>query len=270
MMRKFFVRLSLVVLVVVSGWSSGAGAVPVITNGLVASYSFEGNLNDDSPAAAHGVPNGGVGFGQGISGQAASFDGVNDYIVLPSHSSRSFYSGDFTVSYWINTSQWGNTFDARCCGEWGYSLGGGAGGPGFGVFAQGGPHAITSSTINLLDSNWHMVTGIRQGTTARLYIDGAIEATNAIPLIDVGGSNPVYLGRRYLSPENPDPWLQGNLDELVIYNRALSPTEVSTLYSAVPEPSTALLLGLGLLGLGIKTRRQPRGASHSGDGRASS
>ena len=37
----------------------------------------------------------------------------------------------------------------------------------------------------------------------------------------------------------------------------------------IPEPSTALLLGFGLVGLGIKTRRR-RGASHSGDGRASS
>ena len=234
-----------------------AGAVPVITNGLVASYSFEGNLNDDSPAAAHGVPNGGVGFGQGISGQAASFDGVNDYIVLPSHSSRSFYSGDFTVSYWINTSQWGNTFDARCCIEWGYSMGGGAGGPGFGVFPQSGPQTGAYSTINLLDSNWHMVTGIRQGTTARLYIDGAIEATNAIPLIDVGGSNPIYLGRRYIHPsQDPYPWLEGRIDELSIFDRALSPTEVSTLFSAVPEPSTALLLGIGLSALAVRREKR--------------
>ena len=36
------------------------------------------------------------------------------------------------------------------------------------------------------------------------------------------------------------------IDDLYIYDRALSPTEVSTLYSVVPEPNTALLLGMGL------------------------
>ena len=48
--------------------------------------------------------------------------------------------------------------------------------------------------------------------------------------------------------------LNGTLDDVYIYDRALSPAEVATLF-AVPEPSTALLLGIGLAGLGMRTRR---------------
>jgi len=41
---------------------------------------------------------------------------------------------------------------------------------------------------------------------------------------------------------------------LYIYDRALSGSEISTLYSPIPEPSTALLVGLGLVGVGVRRR----------------
>ena len=45
----------------------------------------------------------------------------------------------------------------------------------------------------------------------------------------------------------------GQVDDVYIYDRALSPTEVNTL-ATVPEPSTALLLATGLLGLATRRR----------------
>ncbi|MCK5231891.1 MAG: hypothetical protein KAR13_16585, partial [Desulfobulbaceae bacterium] len=50
-----------------------------LTNGLVAYYPFDGNASDQSGNNNHGVENGGIQYKQGISGDSASFDGVDDY-----------------------------------------------------------------------------------------------------------------------------------------------------------------------------------------------
>ena len=44
-------------------------------------------------------------------------------------------------------------------------------------------------------------------------------------------------------------------DDIYMYDRRLSVSEISTLYTAaIPEPTTGLLLGLGLLGVAVRRR----------------
>ena len=48
----------------------------------------------------------------------------------------------------------------------------------------------------------------------------------------------------------------GVIDDVYIYDRALSPSEVQALYSVVPEPSTALLVMIGLSALANRQARK--------------
>jgi hypothetical protein len=99
-MRKFAL---LVLVAVVSGWSSGATATPVITNGLVAGYEFTGNANDVSGNGNHGVVHGATlttdRFGNANS--AYAFDGVDDYISVATDSSILGGFPDFSLSLWL-------------------------------------------------------------------------------------------------------------------------------------------------------------------------
>ena len=116
-MRKSVVLLSLVV--VFSGWSSGASAVP-ITNGLVAGYEFSGNANDVSGNGNDGVVSGATlttdRFGNANS--AYSFDGVDDYISAADSPTLDFSSSYLTVSAWVNPAAFTRGTYERIVGRW--------------------------------------------------------------------------------------------------------------------------------------------------------
>lgn len=81
------------------------------------------------------------------------------------------------------------------------------------------------STAAPTPSKWIHVAGTFDGTTAKLYIDGVLNNTATASLTP--NTRPVYLGRRFT---NSSHVLDGKLDEVAIYNRALSGQEILDRY----------------------------------------
>jgi cysteine-rich repeat protein len=85
----------------------------------------------------------------------------------------------------------------------------------------------TQSTGDLLDGTFHHVAGTWDGSTLRLYVDGVLQSSAALssPQASSGGLEIGYwygTARRFV----------GTLDELAIYQRALSPSEIQAIVSA--------------------------------------
>ena len=91
---------------------------------------------------------------------------------------------------------------------------------------------VNSTAVDINDGNWHFVALVRDGTTWRLYIDGAQRDSDVGTPSAVGDPNPTVqiIGNSAAAAAFS---LGGELDDMAIWNRALSATEINTtLYNA--------------------------------------
>jgi hypothetical protein len=181
-----------------------------------------------------------------LPGNALSFDGVDDYVSVPYSSSLA--PGTLSVSAWVCQNDWASFTDSGIVvsktENGGYALdfnypttGGGAHTCLFWICRPSG-YTIITAPIGALSSGWHHFAGTYDGQFVKLYIDGVEKAST-----DCGStanirylySNALFIGAEPGTgsslPWDPD-FFVGKLDEVQIFKRALTATEVATQYNA--------------------------------------
>lgn len=168
-----------------------------------------------------------------------------------------------TISAWIRTSNadedmaivsWGSNVASQ---KWNFRTQDDNGTAGA-IRAEVNGGFIVGST-NVVDGEWHHVaiTWENDGTPniqdAKLYVDGLLEGVSASlsRSINTASDDDVIFGNDQSNRE----WI-GDLDELQIYDEALSALQIRGLAGIVPEPTTAILGLMGLAGMGLRRRRQ--------------
>lgn len=211
-------------------------------NGLVAHYTFDGNANDSTNNVNDGTEFGNVNYVEGVLGQAAQFSSDADYVLIPHQDNITFPLGtDYTTSVWFN-SDFSDPADVANGQKIFFK----------GIAGIGANYALEMYTYNgteyiYLNSDtrikmdhpvntWtHAVSLYRSSTdTFEMYING-----QKIPLDRESthnfetGSNPLTVGGK--TPHTDSNSWNGKVDDLRIYNRALSEAEIQTLFSEVPN-----------------------------------
>ena len=161
-----------------------------------------------------------------------NFDGTNDFIDVGSFSLN---ANAGTVSAWIKSS---NTSDFQMI---------------IGKFVSGSRQVqfrtetngkirlilYKSSTVNslldstgtVLDGNWHHVAFTYNSSGINLYIDGSASGSNTTNITPVQASTDNFMiGARKIS--TPEKFFNGSIDEVAVWNTALTSTQVSEIYSA--------------------------------------
>ena len=232
--------------------SSAFAQIP--SSGLVGYWPFTGNANDESGNGNNGTVNGATlttdRFGNANS--AYNFDGVNDFIQYSSGSATSLnVLGDFSISFWLKTSSTGSS--ARTIISFGDQLNNNSGGVTIGIndgitqapygrlgYATQGQWRQSTNTIN--DNAWHFVVITLEGSVFTLYIDNVLnnQSTNQLPTLSWNGSRRIGAGNYAMIGFYKDL-----LDDIGMYNRALTPAEITQLYtdqtSLVEVPCTPFL-----------------------------
>lgn len=210
-------------------------------NDLIGYWKFnEGSGNVVLDRSGYG--NNGVIYGatwvKGKCGYSLYFDGTDDYVSIPSFTLPSLTS--LTVAAWINSSltQIGYIFYNGENGEFLLHMGqradAGAGNPNLASFSVkfGSTGWIDVFSKPLTPNTPHFIVGVwTEGVSIRIYVDGVLAGENdAIPnecLYNPGSGYIATVGRYYI-PE-PD-YFRGSIDEIRIYDRALTKIEIRVLY----------------------------------------
>jgi hypothetical protein len=209
-----------------------------LAQGLIAHYEFEGDANDSSGNGNHGTENGEVAYTTGVSGQAASFDGVDDFVNLGNLPNDSVAS----YSVWFKTNQ--DKRNQAIIGDYVYSsyidgsalilMGSEAPSERLWFYTENdskgsGGRSDAVSNGNYHDGEWYHAIGVIDETEVRFYINGVLVATEVRSY--ASSNNDFYVGYADTDPSGSftDTFFNGQIDELRIYNRTLSQTEIAQL-----------------------------------------
>ena len=216
--------LFVVTVVVISGSSVASGAP---APGLVAAYSFDAGagsvLADESENGNSGTISGATWTSDGKFGGALSFDGTNDWVEIGDAGSLDLTTG-MTVEAWVKPS--------AALSGWSTILSKERNRLAYGLFAgedtgrSAGLIVISSEHTALGDELppgvWSHLATTYDGTTLRLYLNGALSGSTS-----VSGSIRTSSGQlRIGGNSRGGRWFAGQIDEVRVYDRALSSAEL--------------------------------------------
>jgi hypothetical protein len=214
-----------------AGGTTGPGTVTSTPNSQAYWRFDDGSGNAASDATGHGntgTLQNGAGWTTGVHGTAVNLDGVDDYVSIVN--SFRLTSANFTLDAWIKgdptMEQFGRILDSGYAT--GFALGRNGGGRQVLFEFRGSPYLI--STTEAIDNTWHHVAVVKSGGTATIYVDGAAQGSVAVNPDVPTNTLPLWIG--YNPGEGTRGHWKGQLDEVHIYDRALSAAEVQANYSA--------------------------------------
>jgi hypothetical protein len=213
--------------------------------GLIFHLSFErdngGRAIDRSGFGNDGAIQGAGWMPKGRMGSAMSFDGQDDQVICGRNGILEMGTSGWTISVWVRTTD--NRRFNGIINAWSgsgyrdqYHLtihensdlyrDAGPGKATFVIYEETAKYGVSSKT-SVADGRWHLITAVRDAEKLCMYVDGKLENTNTWPSSHISLTAPLTVGSRTTN----SGFYHGDLDEAMIFHRALAPGEIRTIFS---------------------------------------
>jgi hypothetical protein len=226
---------------------------PIPLGGLLAYYPFNSNADDASDNGNHGTVTDAILTDDAacLAESAYDFDGSGDQITIPGFTTAPTTG---TVAAWVTVESFdlgSNMLNLIFGQKDNLQLGLGdssIGADGLWVFRHRSGGGLNNAIGPAPELNrWTHVAGAWDGSDAILYIDGAEVARVASTGLGISSGS----GRIGAHPFAPQNYWDGQIDEVVLYERALAPAEIATLaatvsYSEDPPQITSFQMDAGV------------------------
>ena len=222
-----------------------------LQNGLVGFYPFCGNANDGSGNGVNGVVNGATLTADrfGVANSAYRFNGTDNFITMANAPSNTFTSS-FSISVWVKPSAgYGsgsspNGNQNQVVSKWGF------GGPNNAAYALGvdqtgaaftGVHdgsnnsSAYSTPITVSINDWHHLVSTLSGGVLKLYINNVLVNTTFNSVNPQSSNYALEIAREAIGNY---AYFKGDIDDIQLYNRALSHCEISQIYTSTTSTFT--------------------------------
>jgi hypothetical protein len=227
-------------------------------SGLVSWWSADGNAIDIADGN-NGILEGGISFSMAMVDQGFTFSSNGDGVRIPQNPNLNVQSPGFSVDFWMRGTNNQpdpslSTIVEKSHGwvdatGWAFQVYTSTGFPSFAVGnATGFPEVI--GEVDVLDGNFHHIAGTWDGVSLRLYVDGVLPtaaATTEFNLIPANNARDVNIGFTW-GGGTPSRFYRGIVDELGVFNRALSSSEIQDIFAAgsagkCEEPQVGTIAG---------------------------
>lgn len=214
-------------------------------------WSFDGNAKDYSSNENHGTVNNAILTSDRTGNAKGAYEfSRHKSILIPDDGTFDFGSEDFTISVWVYKYNTTKSWRGVCISKWNTGASPGTNEwyldcgnrndniPTFGI-EEGETKYIFDAGTSLSLNSWHHLVGLRRGNKLIIYIDGQSSGEIEIP----EGTTVNNTGRDMLvgkfRDRNPLYFQNGKLDDIRIYDRALSEEEIQALYGEQPAKTSS-------------------------------